>query len=88
MKIREGYIAKEIAGVHLIVSVREEEDSRSNMIKMNESGILLWEKLSGGADREALVQTLLEIYDVTNEIAEKDVDSFLKLLSDAGVLEE
>ncbi len=85
MKIRDGYVVKNVAGTHLVVNVSDDIVCDSAMIQLNETGILLWEKLSVGAEKDDLVSLLLEEYDVARDVAVRDVDAFLALLQKAGV---
>jgi len=50
------------------------------------SGIMLFELLREKRDREELVAALLARFDVDEETARRDVDTFLSDLSDAGLL--
>ena len=58
------------------------------IIKLNESGLILWNKLVAGADKAELVSALLDEYDITGDVAEKDVDKFIGELRDAGAIED
>ncbi len=88
MKIRDGYIIKEVAGLHLAVCLEDDANIESAMIQLNETGLLLWEKLVEGAERDELIAHLLDVYDVSKEIAARDTDAFLELLTKAGVFKE
>ncbi len=53
----------------------------------NRTGALLWDQLAAGATREALVARLMESWDLDEARAAADVDAFLAMLSDRGLLE-
>ena len=46
MKIKEGYILDEIGDQKVAISLKCGENDFSEMIKLNEIGAFLWEKLS------------------------------------------
>jgi hypothetical protein len=50
------------------------------------SGILIWNLLSERADRDTLVQALVETYGIEQIRAGDDVDAFLTALVDRGLL--
>ncbi len=87
MKIRDGYVVRKVAGIHLVVPVGENASGEHGMIQLNDTGMLLWDKLALGAEKEDLVNCLLQTYDVTNEIAERDVEAFIGLLKKADIFE-
>lgn len=62
----------------------------SRYFRINDSGSILWELLSGGGvgDREQLVIALTETFEVDRSVAECDVDAFLDCLRDLDALIE
>ena len=88
MKIKSGFILRTVAGNNVVVAIGEQSKNFNGVIKLNESGLVLWNKLSAGADKAELVSALLDEYDITADIAEKDVDRFVGVLRDAGAIED
>lgn len=87
MKIRDGFVVRKVAGVNVVISLETRADDANCAIRLNDTGLLLWEQLVVGAEKEALVKMLLDTYDVTEDIARRDVDAFIKLLESANVFE-
>ena len=57
------------------------------MVSMNESAAFLWKAVEGkDFDADTLVDLLTEEYDVTREVAEKDVAALLQTWKDAGAI--
>ena len=54
MKIKEGYILDEIGDQKVAISLKCGENDFSEMIKLNEIGAFLWEKLSEEIEEEKL----------------------------------
>ena len=70
MKIKEGFILREVAGNYIVVAVGEAVKNFNGVINLNESGAFLWKILSQGVENESqLVDALLGEYDVEKEIA-------------------
>ena len=88
MKIKSGFILRTVAGNNVVVAIGEQSKSFNGVIKLNESGLVLWNKLSAGADKAELVSALLDEYDITADVAENDVDKFVGVLRDAGAIED
>lgn len=60
----------------------------STYVTTNETGTLLWPHLAEGTTTRTLVSTLVDEYELDVATAEADVGHFLKLLLDAGLLEQ
>ncbi|WP_392886259.1 PqqD family protein [Eubacterium limosum] len=87
MRIKEGYMLREAAGETVVVPFGEEALNFQGIISLNETGALLWKQLEQGCEKKDLVQALLDEYEVDAETAEKDVNEFLKLAGDAGLID-
>lgn len=88
MKIKDGFILRCVAGNNVAVAIGEQTKEFNGIIKLNESGNLLWSKLVIGADEKELVEAVLSEYEVDQETAEKDVKQFVEVLRDAGAIED
>ncbi len=88
MKIKSGFILREIAGNSIIVPVGAASKNFNGMINVNSTGAFLF-KLMQESDisKEELVSELTKEYDVSLEIADRDVEIFMKKISDAGICE-
>ncbi len=87
MKIKDGYLLREVAGTPVVVPLSSDTTFR-NMLKLNATGKFLWEHLAEATTREALVSVLLDEYEVEEARAAADVDAFLATLRELGVLED
>ncbi len=87
MKINENFVLREVAGSWVVIPIGEKSVDFNGMMNLNESGVLLWHELEKGAEKEDLVSVLTSEYDVSNEVAETDVDSFIDILKKAGCIE-
>ncbi len=87
MKLKEGFLLKEIAGSWVVVPVGEQVVDFQMMITLNETGAFLWENLKNEKSKEELLDALLSEYDVEKSVAETDIDEFLKILSEKELLQ-
>ena len=88
MKIKTGFILRSVGGNRMVVATGARSKEFGGMIRLNESGSVLWNTLAKGASGEELVAALLGEYDVDQATAEADVSAFLETLREAGVLDE
>ena len=88
MKLNKNFVLRKVADFWVVLPLGEKTLEFSNMVNLNETGALLWQKLEQDADKTALVSALLEEYDVSEAQAAADVDCFLTKLADIGCLEK
>lgn len=87
MKLKEGFVLREVAGYTVVVPSGDTLDLNM-MISLNGTAVFLWKQLSEREVTETeLVATLLDEYDVTKADAELDVRQFVEKLSNYGLLE-
>lgn len=87
MKIKEDFLLRKVADSYVVVPVNNLTLDFNGIINLNETGAFLFELLQKGADREELVQKMLDEYEVTRDKAENDIDIFIKKVKDADILE-
>ena len=87
MKIKQGYVLRQVADLWVVLPLAEETVNFNGMIKLNDCGALLWQELERGCDVERLVDAVLAEYRVSREQARADVTQFLENLSQVGCLE-
>ena len=86
MKIKDGFILREVAGNFIVVAVGNAVKKFNGVITLNEVGAFLWKKLSDGATEAELVDAVLEDYEVERQVAEQDVKAFIEKLIQAELL--
>lgn len=88
MKIREGFILRDVADKTFVVAVGELSKTFSGIITLNETGKFIWEMLSNSATEEEIVEALLEeCEDAERVVVEKDVKEFIEKLKGDKILE-
>ena len=87
MKIKKGFVVREIAGECVVVALGEASKIFNGIIKLNETGKILWEHLAKGCEKEEAVNAILKDYEVDRETVEADFDQFVETLKGANILE-
>lgn len=88
LKVKDGFVLRKIGPQTVAVPIGKRTGEIHGVVALTESGALLWEKLTLGAEKEELVSFLLEEYEIDKETALNDVDDFIKGLYAQGVMEE
>lgn len=85
MKIKEGFLLRQVAGQMVALPSGDELDLNM-MIALNDTGAFLWERLQTETDEAALVSALLAEYDTDEAAVRQDVAAFVKKLGENGFL--
>lgn len=87
MKLSEQFVLRQVAGTWVVLPLKHGTVNFNGVIRLNGSGALLWQCLEQGGDRQALVKTLTDRYNVSHDQADADVEEFLQTLEKTGCLE-
>ncbi len=88
MKIKNGFVLRTVGDHHIVVPVGAQTVDFRSMITLNDSGAFMWQQLTDGCTEEALVQAVLNEYDVDAVVVQQDVAVFVQKLRDNNLLEE
>lgn len=88
MKVKKDFIARKVGDSDIVVATGKAVKHFNGYITLNETGRFLWDLLAKDVAEEALVEKLLEEYDVDRETAARDVKNFLGVLESNGILEK
>lgn len=86
MKVKDGFILREVAGNFIVVAVGGAVKNFNAVITLNETGVLLWRALEKGATQDELVKVILDEYDIDKTTAKADVLAFINKLQGASLL--
>lgn len=86
MKIKDGFILREVAGSYLVVAVGNAVKEFGGIVNLNETGAFLWRLLEKSSTEPEMVDALLNEYEVDRETAEKDVRAFVEKLTEAKLV--
>ena len=88
MKIKDGFIVRQVAGSYIAMPIGERAEEINGVIELTQGGAFLWEKLSEDTTTDALVAELLSKFDVDDETARRDTIAFVDNLRANNLLEE
>ena len=87
MKIKDGFILRDVGGKTFVVAVGKLSKKFHGMIVLNETAKAIWNCFKSDATREDAISVLAKEYDAPIEIIEKDVDDFISKLKEENILE-
>ena len=87
MKIKNGFLLRQVGEQTVVVAVGEESRNFNGIIRLNDTGRFLWENLQKDITEKELVRIMLLEYDIDGATAEADVADFIETLKEADLLE-
>ncbi|MBO4848845.1 MAG: PqqD family protein [Clostridia bacterium] len=86
MKIRDGFVLRQVADATIVVPAGEASMDFNGMITLNETAAFLWRLLEKETTEEELVAAMLGEYDVDEERAKAGIKRFVEKLGKEGLL--
>lgn len=87
MKIKEGFMLREIADTFVVIPIGEKTVEFNGLMTLSESGALLWGKLEDDVTENDLLQCIINEYSVEEVTAKKDINDFISALFEKGLIE-
>ena len=88
MKIKNGFILRDVGGKTFVVAVGERSREFRGMITLNETGKIIWKTLEKESTVDDVVDALMSACEgATREVIEADVKAFIEKLAGDNVLE-
>lgn len=87
MRIKEGFVLREVAGQAVVIAVGKASETFHGMINLNSTGRCIWQGVEKGLSEEEIVERILRKYEVEEDQAQKDVKEMLQKMYEAGVME-
>lgn len=87
MKIKSGFMLREIAGSWVVVPLGQMVVEFNSLMTLNESGAMIWKRLETGAEMDELVEMILREYDVDEHTARSDIQEIIDAMNENGLLE-
>ena len=88
MKIKNGYIMREVAGENVVIAVGEAARDFKGMIRLNPTGAFLWKLLESDTDENAMLAAMLDKYDIDEDTAKRDITAFISSVKGAGLIND
>ena len=86
MKIKDGYMLREVAGNSVVVAVGKATLDFNGLITLNSTGAFLWKMLAKETTEEALITAMLDEYEIDERTAKTDIAEFMDKLKGADLI--
>ena len=87
MRIKENLVLRRIGNEHVIIVPGKDSVDLTEVYTLNETSVWIWEKLkTEDFTAEQIVNLLMSHYDVDREMAMSDVQEFIDILSQGGLI--
>lgn len=87
MKIKDGFILRNVAGNNVVVPIGQATIDFNGMISLNDTGAFIFEQMLNEITRDELVQDLVNEYGIDEKLAQKDVDAFIEKIKGEDLFE-
>lgn len=87
MKIKEGFLLRNVAGNHVVVPIGQATLDFNGMMSLNDTGAFIFGKMIEGITRDELIEAVKQEYDIDYELAQKDVDAFIEKVKGEDLFE-
>ena len=87
MKIKDGFILRNVAGNNVVVPIGQATIDFNGMISLNDTGAFIFEQMLNEITRDELVQAVINEYGIDRELAQKDVDAFIEKIKGEDLFE-
>ena len=89
MKIKQDYVIKQIGKETVVVPVKDEAVRFNGIITLNNTAKFIFKSLQEESlTKEEILKRILDHFEVSLELAEKDLTNFIKTLKENNLLEE
>lgn len=87
MKIKKDVVVRCVAGEYMLIPIGDAITDYNGLFVITESGMLLWDLIKNGAEKDELVSALMKEYGIDSKTAAEDINEFIKKLCDLEILE-
>jgi len=87
LKIKDGFVLREVMGNYVVVAVGEASKSFRGMIKLNATAADIWSCILQGMDEDGIYDALFDKYEVDGDVLRADIKSTVETLRANGLLE-
>ncbi|MGM9642194.1 MAG: PqqD family protein [Eubacteriales bacterium] len=88
MKIEKNIVIREVAGEYILIPIGEAALRSNGIFSVTEVGAFIWKGLSDGLTESEIIASLLEEYEVDEQVLRADYDAFSVMLREAGLVTE
>lgn len=81
-KIKASFVTREVGNELVLVPLAGNVAQMNELFTMNETGKFIWENINNETTMDELAEKMVEVFEVSPEIAKRDVVRFLEQMSE------
>lgn len=86
MQIKKKVVIRTVADETMLIPVGETTGEYNGLFTLSPTAATAFSVFSDGGDEEAALKAILEEYDIDEETAKKDLDDFVVMLKEFGII--
>lgn len=87
MKIKEGFVLREVMGNNVIIAVGNASRDFRGMVQLNASAAEIWKYIAQGYTKESIVDAMAQKYDADKDVIAADVERSIDMFAANGMIE-
>ena len=87
MKVKKGFLLRKVGAQNVVVAIGAQSRNFNGIIRLNDTGKFLWEKLSKEISEDELISAMISEYEIDEKTARDDITEFINTLKGANLLE-
>ena len=87
MKIKEGYVIRQVMGNYVVIATGEESRNFHGMVKLNETAANIWNYIAEGKSEDEIVAAMMNEYEVEEQQLRADIKKTVEILVAQGLVE-
>lgn len=87
MKAKADFVVRNVVGEYILMPTNDNINKFDGTVVLNEVSAFIWNQLQQETTQEAVLAAVLEEFDVTREVAAKDLQALLGSFEEMGLLE-
>ena len=87
MKVKKGFLLRKVGTQNVVVAIGAQSRNFNGIIRLNDTGKFLWEKLSKEISEDDLISAMISEYEIDEKTARDDITEFINTLKGANLLE-
>lgn len=87
MKVKKGFLLRKVGTQNVVVAIGAQSRNFNGIIRLNDTGKFLWEKLSKEISEDELISAMISEYEIDEKTARDDITEFINTLKGANLLE-
>lgn len=88
MKIKDGFILKDVAGSKIVIAIGEQRFNFNGVITFNEVGAVVFNMLDGNNSVDDIVKKISEDYNAPYEVVKTDVEKLIEKMRKHNLIDD